>query len=191
MSELKLFMVLLGSKARQRNVEQHDLFFGIAHELHELIPRMRDFWPGAGSSLHIDGWREVTHVEGYRVRVLPKPSSPSNTIKRLFFVNLGGYISGRLEEQHYTLLTVQDDRKWAVKAATDTDFFKINTIQAIKSAAAHIDEKYGIDVDEIYRIEDLLSTEDKESYTIHLEPHPDGLADSVHLGYLKLDKVHL
>ena len=190
MAELKLFMVLLGSKAQQRNVEQHDFFFGIAHEMTELIPRMRDFWPEAGSSLHIDGWREVTHVEGYRINVLPKDAAPQNEGKRLFFVNLGGYISGKLEEQHYTLLTVQDDRKWAIKAATTTDFFKSNTIKAIKSAAAHIDEKYGIDVDEIYRIEDLLGADDKVTYQIHLELDTEGREDSIQLGYLKLDKIN-
>lgn len=184
-------MVLLGSKARQRNVEQHDFFFGIARQLQELIPRMRNFWPEAGSSLHIDGWREVTHVEGYRVSIQPKSSTQPQNSKRLFFVNLGGYISGKLEEQHYTLLTVQDDRKWAVKAATGTDFFKSNTIKAIKSAVAHIDEKYGIDVDEIYRIDDLLSDDDKNNYQIHLELNPEGIADTIHLGYLKLDKVNI
>lgn len=191
MAEPKLFMVLLGSKAQQRNVEQHDFFFGIANELHDLIPRMRDFWPEAGSSLHIDGWREVTFVEGYKVSIVTKTAAQPENTKRLFFVNLGGYISGRLEEQHYTLLTVQDDRKFAVKAATSTDFFKSNTIKAVKSAAAHIDEKYGIDVDEIYRIEDLLSEQDKTNYHIQLEPHTEGQGDSIQLGYLKLDKVHL
>jgi len=187
----KLFMVLLGSKAKQRNVEQHDFFFGIANELHELIPRMRDFWPEAGGSLHIDGWREVTHVEGYNVSIIPKSATPPNDSKRLFFVNLGGYISGKLEEQHYTLLTVQDDRKWAVKAATGTDFFKSNTIKAIKSATAHIDEKYGIDVDEIYRIEDLLGDDDKAIYHIALTHAPEGPTDAIHLGYLKLDKMEI
>ena len=191
MAELKLFMVLLGSKAQQRNIEQHDFFFGIAHEMQDLIPRMRDFWPDAGSSLHIDGWREVTHVEGFSVRILPKASTVQNNGKRLFFVNLGGYISGKLEEQHYTLLTVQDDRKWAIKAATTTEFFKSNTIKAIKSAAAHIDEKYGIDVDEIYRIEDLLGNDDKALYQIELTHAPEGQHDAIHLGYLKLEKVYV
>ncbi len=184
-------MVLLGSKAKERNVEQHDFFFGIANELNDLIPAMRDFWPEAGSSLHIDGWREVTFVDGYSVTIVANTVAQPDNTKRLFFVNLGGYISGRLEEQHYTLLTVQDDRKWAVKAATSTEFFKSNTIKAIKSAAAHIDEKYGIDVDEIYRIDDLLSEQDKTYYHIRLEPYADGQADSIQLGYLKLDKMLL
>jgi hypothetical protein len=90
---------------------------------------------------------------------------------------------------NYTLLTVQDDRKWAVKAATLTEFFKRNTIAKLKGAAAHIDEKYGVDVDEIYRIDDLLSDEDKALYHIQLIPDQDQTEDIIHLGYLKLDKV--
>jgi len=181
-------MVLLGSKAPERNIEQHDFFFGIAEDLHDLIPKMRDFWPGTGSSLHIDGWREITRVEDYEVTITPRADALPQNSKRLFFVNLGGYTSGKLEEQHYTLLTVQNDRKWAMKAATGTNFFKSNTIAAVKSAAAHIDEKYGIDVDEIYRIDDLLRNDDKALYHIALTPDADGVPDAIHLGYMKLDK---
>lgn len=160
----KLFMVLLGSKAPGRNIEQHDFFFGIAKELHDLLPDMRAFWPEVGSSLHIDDWREVNQVGGYQVKVVPQ-QQVADTKQRSFFINLGGYQSGKLEEQHYTLLTVQDDRKTAIKASTLTDFFKVASIAKVKAASAHIDEKYGIDVDYFYRIEDLLSEAFKKSIT--------------------------
>lgn len=182
-------MILLGSKAPQRTVEQHDYFFGIASSLQELVPQMHDFWPEAGSSLHIDGWREVTHVDGYAVNILPNEERGPDNGKRLFFVNLGGYQSGKLEEQHYTLLTVQDDRKGAIKTSTMTDFFKNQSIAAVKSASAHIDEKYGVDVDEVYRIEDVLSPGVKHLYHISLVPETAVLPDVIHLGYFKLDKL--
>ena len=51
-------MVLLGSKPKGRNTEQHDVFFGIAHSLEELYPDLAGFWPDA-KGLHIDAWREV------------------------------------------------------------------------------------------------------------------------------------
>jgi hypothetical protein len=98
--ELKLFMVLLGSKAPQRNIEQHDLFFGIATELKHLISKMQAFWPEAGNSLHIDGWREITLVENYKVKIILRSSAPLQEKKRLFFVNLGGYITGKLYPAH-------------------------------------------------------------------------------------------
>jgi hypothetical protein len=187
---LKLFMVLLGSKPANRTVEQHDYFFGIAGSLQELVPQMIAFWPEAGSSLHIDGWREVTHVEDHSVSVIPKANSQEvGSGKRLFFVNLGGYQSGKLEEQHYTLLTVQDDRKGAIKTSTMTSFFKESSIASVKSASAHIDEKYGIDVDDVYRIDDVLSDEIKSRYDILLSESSTGYTDQIHLGYFKLDKL--
>jgi hypothetical protein len=184
----KLFMILLGSKARNRNVEQHDFFFGIGDSLQSLVPAMQDFWPEAGSSLHIDGWREIHVVEGHRVNIFPKTTL--NNPKRLFFINLGGYQSGKLEEQHYTLLTVQEDRKNAIKASTATEFFKSSSIEKIKSASAHIDEKYGIDVDEIYRVDELLSETDKVNWQIELTPDDTSIPDEIHLGYYPLDRLH-
>src|SRR5687767_10274919 len=93
----KLFMVLLGSKAPERNVEQHDYFFGIAGSLKELVPQLREFWPEAGASLHIDGWREVNLVDGYRIIVTEKAEYPVHSVNKLFFINLGGYQTGKLE----------------------------------------------------------------------------------------------
>ncbi|SEB18315.1 DUF1543 domain-containing protein [Pedobacter hartonius] len=185
-SDLKLYMLLLGSKAPQRNVEQHDYFFAAASSLKELIPEIIAFWPEAGSSIHIDGWREVNMVDGYQVRVLLKADPAVPSVKSLFFINLGGYQENKLEEQHYVVLTVQDDRVQAVQAAKKTVFFETNSIMGANS---HIDEKYGIDVDDIYRIDEILSSIQKEKYKIMITPAADLPADQVQLGYFKLDKL--
>ncbi|MET1055988.1 MAG: DUF1543 domain-containing protein [Pedobacter sp.] len=185
-AELKLYMLLLGSKAPQRNVEQHDYFFGVARSLKELVPEIKAFWPEAGNSIHIDGWREVNAVEGYQIRAVLKEDGSSSSEKSLFFINLGGYQENILEEQHYIVLTVQDDRALATQHAKKTVFFKKNSI---KGANSHIDEKYGIDVDDIYKIEEILSAAQKDRYKILISPAADLPADQVHLGYFKLDKL--
>lgn len=186
LTDLKLYMLLLGSKAPQRNIEQHDFFFGIAASLKELVPQIKAFWPEAGNSIHIDGWREVTYVDGYKIKVVLKEEEAVLSPKKLFFINLGGYQSGKLEEQHYTVLTVQNDRMAAIQNAKKTVFFKTNSI---KGANSHIDEKYGIDVDDIYRIEDVLTPEQKQKYQIQISPSAAGSGDDIHLGYFKLDKI--
>lgn len=179
--------MLLGSKAPNRNVEQHDFFFGIARNLPELVPAMRAFWPEAGNSLHLDGWREVCKVGAHEIRVLPKEDITLSGTAKLFFINLGGYQTGKLEEQHYTLLSVHDERSRAVQDAKKTIFFKTNTL---KGAGSHIDEKYGIDVDDIYAIEDILAPAFKARYQIQLIPAVAEMAeDQIHLGYFKLDKL--
>ncbi|WP_240615355.1 DUF1543 domain-containing protein [Pedobacter paludis] len=182
----KLFMLLLGSKAPNRNIEQHDFFFGIAHNLKELVPQIKAFWPEAGTSIHIDGWREVNAVDGFKISVVPKGGHSINSTKKLYFINLGGYQSNKLEEQHYTVLSVQDDRAQAIQNAKKTVFFKTNSI---KGANSHIDEKYGIDVDDIYKIEDILNSVSKKKYNIEIYPSANLPEDEIHLGYFKLDKI--
>lgn len=183
---LKLFMVLLGSKAPRRNVEQHDYFFGIARSIKELVPDMKAFWPEAGASLHIDGWREVTNVDGYAISIVPRSVHQQDTHEKLFFINLGGYQSNKLSEQHYTVLTVQSDRAVAVQESKKTVFYKTNTL---KGANSHIDEKYGIDVDDIYKIEEILSDAMKENYRIHISQSSGLPDDEIVLGYFRLDKL--
>jgi hypothetical protein len=183
---LKLYMVLLGSKAPGRNVEQHDYFFGIAESLKELVPGIRAFWPEAGNSIHLDGWREVNQVDGFQITIVLKQEGTPFSSKRLFFINLGGYQANKLEEQHYTTLSVHEHRAQAVQDAKKTVFFKTNTM---KGAGSHIDEKYGIDVDDIYHIEDILSNVQKEKYHISITPAKHLATDEIHLGYFKLDKI--
>ena len=186
-------MVLLGSKAPKRNVEQHDYFFGIARSIKELVPQMKAFWPEAGTSLHIDGWREVNKVDNHEVKVIPKEESKadddgitSDSAAKLFFINLGGYQSNKLEEQHYIVLSVKQDRTLAIQDAKKTTFFKTNFI---KGANSHIDEKYGIDVDDVYKIEEILDPELKENFKIELIYNPAIPEDEIRLGYFKLNKL--
>lgn len=181
-------MVLLGCKPEGRHVEQHDIFFGIAPSLKELVPQMENFWPEAGK-LHIDAWREVNIVDGYRIDVILKLESPNLSEipgNKLFFINLGGYQSLKFEEQHYMLLTVKTDRLSAMKEAKQTLFFQNNNL---KGAPSHIDDKYGIDVDDLYEIEDILSVDQKNKYSIILSPLNTDQQDDIHLGYLKLSAV--
>ncbi|MES2267188.1 MAG: DUF1543 domain-containing protein [Bacteroidota bacterium] len=185
----KLYMLLLGSRAPGRHIEQHDIFFGIGNSLKDLVPDIKAFWRNTGTSLHIDGYREVNTVDGYRVKVVPKGAEQQPSANKLFFVNLGGYISGQLAEQHHIVLTVQNDKGPAIQESKKTVFYRTNTIAGMKGANAHIDDKYGIDVDDIYRIEEMLSPTLKDKYYIEITPE-DGLTeDEIHLGYFKLDKL--
>lgn len=187
-----LFMLLLGSKAPNRNVEQHDFYFGIASNLKELVPRIRAFWPEAGKSIHLDGWRQVRQVDGYSVHIEPRSDQAADLLEegpKLFFINLGGYQTGKLEEQHYTVLGVFKDKADAIQNAKKTVFFREQSAKGVKGANSHIDEKYGIDVDDVYRIEDILSADQKRQFTIRLTKEDTLEEDEIHLGYLTLDKI--
>lgn len=174
-------MVLLGCKPEGRHTEQHDVFFGIGNSLKDLLPEILDFWPEAREKIHIDAWREVTVVDGYAIRVRPKagyqPIGP-----KLFFVNLGGYKENDFEEYHYKCLSVAQNSAEAIRQAKGQTFWK-------HSVSSHVDDKYGVDVDDIYEIEDVLTSRAKEQFEIVIEETKRSSPDELHPGYLKLSKL--
>ncbi len=183
MSSPKLFMVLIGCKPEGRHTEQHDIFFGIASNMKELLPQIIAFWPEAKGDLHIDGWREVNQVDGFDVNVEVRSENNVDQTHQLFFINLGGYKQHEFDEFHYKMIVAAADKAEAVKRAKATAFYKHTQFDGAKS---HIDDKYGVDVDDFYKIEEVLSPSTKSQYTIHLSTANTIKEDELHLGYFKL-----
>lgn len=181
-------MVLLGAELQTRNTEQHDIFFGIGSELKDLLHDMIEFWPEAGKKLHIDGWREVTVVNGFRISVINRDSKNEavNADARLFFINLGGYKENEFEEYHYKIIVAAKEKGEAIQMAKKTAFYQHT---GFKGADSHIDDKFGVDVDDIYEIKDILPPKLKQLYSITLEPSTNDKEDEIHLGYVKLSKL--
>jgi hypothetical protein len=184
---MNLYFLLLGCKPKGRHTEQHDIFFGIANSLKDLLPQIDNFWPDGGK-IHIDSWRKVTNVDGFEIKIVEKESQSSPQKNKLFFLNLGGYKPNDLEEYHYKLLTVAIDKGEAVKKAKQTAFYLHTSFGA--TATSHIDDKYGVDVDDIYEIEDILPSTIKEKYNLEiLEANLTLLEDELHIGYTKLSSL--
>ncbi len=180
----KLFFLILGATPNGRNTEQHDTFFGIGNSLKDLLPQIESFWPDGGK-IHIDSWREVTAVNDYSIKIIPKENALENSNK-LFFLNLGGYKPNDLEEYHYKVLAVATNKTDAVNQAKRTAFY-LHT--GFKGAASHIDDKYGVDVDDVYEIEDILPQYLKEQYAIAIEPAQNNTEDELYIGYVKLSSL--
>ncbi len=179
---MELFMVVVGGKPEGRFTEQHDVFFGIADELKELVPSMYEFWPALEGRMHIDSWRKVGKVDGYKIQIIEKSEQNPNNSKRLYFVNLGGYKPNDMEEYHYKQLVVAANLAEATKIAKDTVFWKHHE-------SSHIDDKYGIDVDDIYEVVDLLNPTFKEKYHILIQEASNIPEDTLEVGYLKISKL--
>lgn len=184
---MKLYMLLLGSKPPGRFTEQHDVFFDVASGIAGLVPNIRAFWPEAGDKLHIDAWRPVTRVSGFRVSVVPRNEAGGTGPDRLFFINLGGYKPGEFDEFHYKMLVAAPDKGEAIRRSKETAFYRHT---GFKGAESHIDDKYGLDVDDIYDIEDILPQDAREKYRLHLDPESDGVEDQLRLGYFQLHKLN-
>lgn len=52
-----LFMVQLGARPKGRLIEQHDMFFGVADQVDELIEDINSHWPEVKNKWHIDSYR--------------------------------------------------------------------------------------------------------------------------------------
>ena len=193
MGEQKLFMVLVGATPKGRHTEQHDIFFGIGESLSSLVPAMEDFWPEANGRVHIDAWREVTYVDGYAVRVRPRGDSAAGAgastnpgANRLYFINLGGYKPGDFEEYHYKTIIAGPDKGAAVRQSKETAFYKH---VGFKGADSHIDDKYGIDVDDAHEIADILPAGTRVAFMLEIVPSTTPKEDELHIGYLQLSKL--
>lgn len=178
---LQLYLVILGCTPAGRHTEQHDVFFGVGHSLSDLLPAMQKFWPG--TKLHIDSWRTITNVDGYMIKIVAKTTQSNPDSNKVFFLNLGGYKPNDMEEYHYKLLCVAKEKGDAVKQAKKSAFYKHT---GFKGATSHIDDKYGVDVDDIHEIADILPDEIKEQYSIFIENKRVELTEDVlHVGYVK------
>lgn len=182
----KLFMVLLGATPKGRNIEQHDLFFGIAHTIKDLVPEMDAFWPEANGKVHIDAYRIVNKVGAYKVEVVAKSEEAKAELNSLFFLNLGGYKRGEFEELHYKMLVVSNQKALAIKEAKETAFYKHT---GFDGAVSHIDDKFGVDVDDVFEIQDILSEETKRKYALRFSEGADLPEDELLLGYMPITKL--
>ncbi len=179
-------MILAGCKPAGRHTEQHDVFFGIAPSLKEVLPALEAFWPEAKGNLHIDGFREVTLVDDMQVQVIPRTEKVAGGTQ-LYFINLGGYKENEMEEFHYKLLSTGKEKNEALKKAKATAFFKHTSFPG---ATSHIDDKYGVDIDDFALIEDILPADVRAQYALQLTPAgPEAVADKLNLGYFKLDRI--
>ena len=185
-NKLKLYMIMLGCRPKGRLTEQHDIFFGIANSLKDLIPNIKQFWPEAKGQIHIDVWREVTVVDGYKIEIILKTDTSENENK-LFFINLGGYKPNEFEEFHYKMLAVGQQMSDAVKKSKQTIFYKHC---GFAGATSHVDDKFGVDVDDLYNVKDILELDLKQKYNIQISKSEISIAnDELNIGYLKLEKI--
>ena len=183
MNTLKLYMILLGCRPKGRHTEQHDMFFGIGHSLSDLVPQIKAFWPELKGNIHIDAWREVTEVDGYEIKVMPRGEVVKSN-QSLFFLNLGGYKKEEFEEYHYKVLTVTGTLDEAKLHAKQTAFYKHTGF-----TGSHIDDRYGVDTDDAHEVKDILPDQSKEKYKLHISHNPQAPKDTLYLGYLPLFKI--
>ena len=192
---LTLYMIQLGGRPKGRLIEQHDIFFGVANQVNELIADINNHWPEVKNKWHIDSYRAISKVDNYAIKLVESniQAECANDLN-LFFINLGGYQQGSFEEFHYKLLIVADSQADAVKQAKQSEFYRQFTFNDKASpfnAASHVDDKFEVDIDEIYNVNDLIS-----NVKIIIEPLARALDESInviedkkYVGYLSIKNL--
>ena len=83
------------------------------------------------------------------------------------------------------MIVAANDKAEAIQQSKQTAFYKHT---GFKGAPSHIDDKYGLDVDDVFEIKDILSNEIKNQFSLEVNKSEEDLVeDQVHLGYFKLD----
>lgn len=179
-------MTIIGCRPAGRLTEQHDVFFGLGEQLADLVPQINAFWPEVKGKFHIDSWREVSKVGDYAITVVDQ-SAANHKELGLFFFNLGGYLPQEMEEFHYKKLVVAPNLAVAQQEIKKSAFYKNYDFPG---AVSHIDDKYGLDIDESYNVSELIRAEDKLCYGLQITIAPkDQPEDELYIGYLPLKNI--
>ena len=97
-----LFLVVLGGRAKKANIELHDVRWVVGSRIEDTFDALRNDWFGNFEGLHIDSYKKINYVDGYKIILKKIEHSKSKTKKfsageksnkNLWFVNIGFFSS--------------------------------------------------------------------------------------------------
>ena len=182
---LSLFIVVLGGRSLKSNIEIHDVRWVLGESLEDTFPELRQQWLGKINGLHIDSYKRIKYVDGYKIEV--SQSNRNNSIKSkkeeesLWFINLGGYNPKKMYEEHEFTLVVAKKAIEAKKKA------RKNWVSNLKKI--HNDDFSGIN--NLVKVDDIHSIKKINNWEIRLISDPDKRSENNTpdwYGYMRIDK---
>ena len=91
------------------NIELHDVRWVLGSRIEDTFDVLRRDWFGSLEGLHIDSYKKINYVDGYKINLKNlenkkinknKFLSENNIKKNLYFVNIGGYDPTSMQEKH-------------------------------------------------------------------------------------------
>ncbi len=107
--KINLFLVVLGGRAKKANIELHDVRWVIGSRIEDTFDELRKDWFGTPQGLHIDSYKKIKYVDGYKIdlknienkKLINNKICNQNYFKtNLWFVNIGGYDPSSMQEKH-------------------------------------------------------------------------------------------
>ena len=119
-------MVVLGGRAKKANIELHDVRWVIGSKIEDTYDVLRRDWFGIPEGLHIDSYKKINYVDGYKINLKKdekidlknKKFFKDNIKKNLWFVNIGGYDPESMQEKHEFGVVVASSKLEAKNIAT-------------------------------------------------------------------------
>jgi len=121
-----LYLVVLGGKLKKANIELHDVRWVVGSKIEDTYDTLRQDWFGSPKGLHIDSYKKIQYLDGYKINLRNvenlkvnnnKFSNRSNTKKNLWFVNIGGYDPSSMQEKHEFGLVIATNKSEAKNIA--------------------------------------------------------------------------
>jgi len=164
-----LYLVVLGGRINGCNIELHDVRWVVGESIEDTIISLKKEWFGDKKGLHIDSYRMIEHVDGMDVTVVHSP-----LVKKplgqdcLWFVNLGGYSSQSMAEQHEFGIIVARTQQLAKSKARQRWLKGMTQI--------HKDDLHPVNGDPL--IDDLLPIDGNGRWHVQLTPGSGGISES-------------
>ena len=116
-----LFLIVLGGKVDKANVELHDVRWAVGSKIEDTFDILRRDWFGSIEGLHIDSYKKIEYIDGYKIELKNKGSNNQLVNKinlpKLWFINIGGYEPTSMQEKHEFGLVVASSKLEAKKIA--------------------------------------------------------------------------
>jgi len=112
-------LVVLGGRAKKANIELHDVRWVVGSKIEDTYDTLRKDWFGSPKGLHIDSYKKIKYLDGYKINLRNlenlkdnnnKFTKKINTKKNLWFVNIGGYDPSSMQEKHEFGLVVASNK---------------------------------------------------------------------------------
>jgi len=191
LEKINLFLVVLGGRAKKANVELHDVRWVIGSKIEDTFDVLRNSWFGTFEGLHIDSYKKIDFVDGYKINlknlennkfINKKICNVNNAQKNLWFVNIGGYDPSSMQEKHEFGLVVASTKLEAKNIA------KSKWLVGYKKK--HKDDLASIKI--LFSCDDCQLIKKIDNWVIELTPHDNFIAQNNYpdwYGYKRIDHI--
>tara|TARA_Y100000991_G_C21934094_1_gene332175 strand:- start:573 stop:1154 length:582 start_codon:yes stop_codon:yes gene_type:complete len=185
-----LYLVVVGGRTPKANIELHDVRWVVGSKIEDTFDQLRKDWFGSNNGLHIDSYKKINSIDGYRVNLkkIEKQESKKTILntklvndKYLWFVNIGGYDPNSMQEKHEFGLVVASNSSEAKN--------KAKSKWLIDCKKKHKDDVSNLK--NIFDNDDCEVIKNIKNWEIELLPESNYVEEKISpdwFGYMRIDK---